>query len=148
MEVGATWHNVSKILGRETELEYRLQQLEPGHIVLVGHNKTATSTDDITVRPDGERSEVTYDATVELHGLAKLGAPIMQVRQPDRGEIHDHAPCGGSSQGRRSGRVTTGPRSWPPRPERWERRGCRAGVGHGSSSVNTRSIDHPGRSVK
>jgi carbon monoxide dehydrogenase subunit G len=87
VEVGATWHNVSKILGRETELEYRLDELEPGHIVLVGHNKTATSTDDITVRPDGERSEVTYDATVELHGLAKLAAPIMQVEFNRLGDL-------------------------------------------------------------
>jgi carbon monoxide dehydrogenase subunit G len=87
VEVGATWHNVSKILGRETELEYRLEELEPGHIVLVGRNKTATSTDDITVRPDGEWSEVTYDATVELHGLAKLGAPIMQVEFNRLGDL-------------------------------------------------------------
>lgn len=87
VEVGATWHNVSKVLGRETELEYRLQQLEPGHIVLVGRNKTATSTDDITVRPDGERSEVTYDATVELHGLAKLGAPVMQLEFNRLGDL-------------------------------------------------------------
>ncbi len=87
VEVGATWHNVSKVLGRETELEYRLEQLDPGHIVLVGRNKTATSTDDITVRADGERSEVTYDATVELHGLAKLGAPIMQVEFNRLGDL-------------------------------------------------------------
>jgi carbon monoxide dehydrogenase subunit G len=87
VEVGTTWHNVSKVLGRETELEYRLEELEPGHIVLVGRNKTATSTDDITVRPDGERSEVTYDATVELHGLAKLGAPIMQVEFNRLGDL-------------------------------------------------------------
>ncbi len=87
VEVGATWHNVSKVLGRETELEYRLEGLEPGHIVLVGRNKTATSTDDITVRPDGDRSEVTYDATVELHGMAKLGAPIMQVEFNRLGDL-------------------------------------------------------------
>ena len=77
--VGARWHNVSKILGRETALEYRLERLEAGHIVLVGSNKTATSTDDITVRAHGPGSEITYDATVELHGLAKLAAPVMQL---------------------------------------------------------------------
>ncbi len=87
VEVGATWHNVSKVLGRETELEYRLERLDPGHVVLVGRNKTATSTDDITVRGDGERSEVTYDATVELHGLAKLGAPIMQLEFNRLGDL-------------------------------------------------------------
>ena len=87
VEVGATWHNVSKILGRETELEYRLERLDPGHIVLVGRNKTATSTDDITVRPSGDGSEVTYDATVELNGLAKLGAPIMQIEFKRLGDL-------------------------------------------------------------
>lgn len=77
--VGARWHNVSKILGRETALEYRLERLEAGHIVLVGSNKTATSTDDITLRADGQGTEITYDATVELHGVAKLGAPLLQL---------------------------------------------------------------------
>jgi len=35
----------------------------------------------ITVRPapTGAGSEITYDATVELHGAAKLGAPLMQL---------------------------------------------------------------------
>jgi carbon monoxide dehydrogenase subunit G len=78
--VGARWHNVSKILGRETELEYTLERLEESRIVLVGRNKTATSTDDISVRPADGGSEVTYDATVELHGVAKLGSPLLQVQ--------------------------------------------------------------------
>lgn len=77
--VGARWHNVSKILGKETELEYRLERLDEGHLLLVGRNKTATSHDDITVRPHERGSEITYDARVELHGLAKLGGPIMQL---------------------------------------------------------------------
>lgn len=78
--VGATWHNVSKVLGRETELTYRLDTLEPGHIVLVGTNDTATSTDDITVRPtDSGGSEITYTADIELHGAAKLAAPVMKI---------------------------------------------------------------------
>jgi carbon monoxide dehydrogenase subunit G len=79
VRVGSTWTNVSKILGRETELSYRLQRLEPGRVTLVGTNKTATSTDDITVRPAPGGAEVTYEATVDLHGLAKLAAPIMRL---------------------------------------------------------------------
>lgn len=78
--VGARWHNVSKILGKETELEYTLERLEEHRVVLVGRNTTATSTDDITVRPADGGSEVTYDATVELHGVAKLGAPVLQAQ--------------------------------------------------------------------
>ncbi len=79
VQVGSTWANVSKVLGRETALNYRLQRLEPGRVTLVGSNKTATSTDDITVRPAPGGAEVTYNSTVELHGLAKLAAPIMRI---------------------------------------------------------------------
>jgi carbon monoxide dehydrogenase subunit G len=79
LEVGASWHNVSKVLGRETELTYRLQTLEAGHLVLVGTNDTATSTDDILVRPLGTGSEVTYHANIELHGTAKLAAAVVKL---------------------------------------------------------------------
>ncbi len=79
--VGATWRNTSKILGSTTELDYRLTHLDSERIELVGENKTATATDVITVRPvPGEGgSEITYDATVVLHGVAKLGSPLMQL---------------------------------------------------------------------
>jgi carbon monoxide dehydrogenase subunit G len=79
VEVGARWHNVSKILGLKTELEYTLTRLETDHITLVGRNDTATSTDDIVVRPHLDGAEVTYDSTVELHGAAKLAAPVMKL---------------------------------------------------------------------
>lgn len=79
VQVGAVWHNTSKILGVETELDYTLEHRDDERIELVGKNKTATAHDIITVRPDGSGSEITYDATVELHGMAKLGAPVMQL---------------------------------------------------------------------
>ena len=80
VQVGSTWRNVSKFLGRQTVLVYRLEALQPRHITLVGSNKTATSTDDITVRdahPSG--SEITYRARIELRGLARLGEPIVNA---------------------------------------------------------------------
>ncbi|MGZ6804641.1 MAG: SRPBCC family protein [Nocardioidaceae bacterium] len=77
--VGTTWHNTSKIAGITTELEYTLERLEPGKVVLVGRNDTATSTDTITVVPHEGGSEVTYDANVELHGAAKVGAPAVRL---------------------------------------------------------------------
>jgi carbon monoxide dehydrogenase subunit G len=84
VQVGATWRNVSKVLGATSELDYRLDRLDPGHIVLVGHHVkgTADSIDDITVVPDSTdpgRSEVTYDATITFHGLAKIASPLMQL---------------------------------------------------------------------
>lgn len=77
--VGATWQNVSKVLGRETTLTYRLDNLEPGRVTFVGTNTTATSTDDITVRPAARGSEITYHAHIEFHGVARLAAPIMKL---------------------------------------------------------------------
>jgi carbon monoxide dehydrogenase subunit G len=79
IEVGAQWHNVSKILGITAELTYTLEQLEPDTIVLVGRNEKSTSTDTITVRPAGDGTELTYRAELEMHGLAKLATPVMKL---------------------------------------------------------------------
>jgi carbon monoxide dehydrogenase subunit G len=80
VQVGSSWHNVSEFLGRQTELTYKLTRLEPGHLTFVGSNKSATSTDDITVRDTaGTGSEITYQADIELHGLAKLGGPVVKA---------------------------------------------------------------------
>ncbi|MEV6639103.1 SRPBCC family protein [Amycolatopsis sp. NPDC051371] len=79
VEVGARWHNVSKIAGVETELTYELTRLEPGRVVFNGSNDTATTTDDISFTAAGEGSTLTYHATIEFHGAAKLGAPIAKA---------------------------------------------------------------------
>lgn len=80
VRAGSTWRNVSKVLGRKTELMYRLDRLDPDHLTFVGTNKTATSTDDITVKPTADgRSEITYHARIELHGAAKLGEPVLKL---------------------------------------------------------------------
>lgn len=76
---GATWHNVSKIAGLTTELTYTLRTLTDDTIVLVGTNDSATSTDTITVAPDGTGSSITYRADLEMHGAAKLAAPAMKL---------------------------------------------------------------------
>ena len=79
VEVGARWHNVSRILGSSTELDYRLERLDPDRVVLVGRNRTATSTDDIRVVGHADGAQVTYDSTVVLNGAAKLAAPVMRL---------------------------------------------------------------------
>lgn len=76
--VGASWHNVSEFNGRQTELEYRLDMMEPGHLVFVGENKTATSTDEIRVVPAGSGSKITYRSEVVFHGIAKVAGPFVQ----------------------------------------------------------------------
>ncbi len=76
--VGSQWHNVSEFRGKQTELTYRLEQLEPGRIVFVGSNKTATSTDDLTVTEEGGVTTISYHATIKFHGLAKLADPLLK----------------------------------------------------------------------
>jgi carbon monoxide dehydrogenase subunit G len=81
VQVGSTWHNVSKIAGVTTELLYTLQELSDDTIVLVGANDSARSIDTITVvpNPDGAGSRVTYEAVIELKGAAKIADPIMKI---------------------------------------------------------------------
>lgn len=76
--VGTTWHNVSVVKGRETELSYRLAELDTGHVKLIGTNKTATSIDDMTVAATESGSMITYNAQITFNGLAKLAGPFLQ----------------------------------------------------------------------
>jgi carbon monoxide dehydrogenase subunit G len=78
VEVGAAWENVSKVRGRTTQLDYRLERLEPERLTFVGRNKTATSTDDITFTGHGESTQIHYDSNIVFHGLAKLADPLLR----------------------------------------------------------------------
>jgi len=75
--VGTTWHNVSEIMGHETELAYRLEELSPNHIKFVGENTGATSIDDMTFAPSGTGTSITYHSHVEFHGVAKIASPFL-----------------------------------------------------------------------
>lgn len=79
VQVGSRFHNVSKIAGVSTELDYRLETLTAGSIVFVGENDSATSTDTITVRPHAGGSEITYEAVIEAKGIGKLAEPLMKL---------------------------------------------------------------------
>lgn len=79
VQVGANWHNTSKLAGRTTELTYTLTELTQDTIVFVGENDSARTVDTITVRPAGTGSEVTYHADLELHGAAKLATPLAKL---------------------------------------------------------------------
>lgn len=76
--VGTTWHNVSAIKGRETQLTYELTRLEAGRLTFRGTNKTATSTDDIRVEASAAGgSTITYNAQIQFHGIAKVAGPFL-----------------------------------------------------------------------
>ena len=76
VEVGAEWDNVTKFLGRESKILYRLEHYGPERIMLVGRNKTVTSIDDITLRTVPGGTEITYVSDITFHGLAKFADPL------------------------------------------------------------------------
>jgi carbon monoxide dehydrogenase subunit G len=76
--VGTHYRNVSEFRGRETELDYVVETIDPGRrFVITGTNKTVTSKDTVTVRPTGGGSEVEYRAEMTFKGLASLASPFL-----------------------------------------------------------------------
>jgi carbon monoxide dehydrogenase subunit G len=81
VQVGARWQNVSEFLGQHTELTYELTHLDDHSVTFTGENKTASTTDEITV-VEGDSpgtSVITYHATITFHGAAKLAGPVAKV---------------------------------------------------------------------
>jgi uncharacterized protein YndB with AHSA1/START domain len=77
--LGTKYRNTSSFAGRETELEYVVQQLEPGRIFqLRGENKTVTALDTMTFRAAGGGTEVTYRAEFEFKGVTRLAQPLLK----------------------------------------------------------------------
>ncbi len=74
---GTVYRNVSRFAGREVALDYTVESLTDDGIVLVGRNRTTTSTDRITVRPHGAGSEVDYRAELSLSGPARFVQPVV-----------------------------------------------------------------------
>lgn len=81
VEVGSRWHNVSRFLGRRTELVYELTRDEKDGLQFVGRNDTATATDDISITAGAApgTTRIAYHAHLEFAGLAKLGAPVAKL---------------------------------------------------------------------
>lgn len=78
IRVGSTWRNVSIFRGKRTTLTYELTRDEPDHLIFVGRNKTATSTDDLAYVAADEETVITYRANITFHGLAKLADPFLK----------------------------------------------------------------------
>ncbi len=77
--LGSTYRLMVRSFGRTVPLEYRIVELDrPRRVVLRAENSTVRSTDVIEVAsdPDGG-STVTYDATLELKGVAALFTPLL-----------------------------------------------------------------------
>jgi len=76
--VGTRYHNVSRFLGRRTELTYVVEEVSaPTLIRLRGENSTVVAHDHLRLRPtQSGGTEVTYRARFDFKGLARLAAPL------------------------------------------------------------------------
>lgn len=76
--VGTTYHNVSRFMGRTTELTYVVERHEPDRLLaLRGENKSVVAHDTMEIAPDGAGTRVTYTAEFDFKGLAGLVAPLL-----------------------------------------------------------------------
>ena len=76
--VGTSYHNTSKFSGRETELVYVVQAVEPMvRFALRGENKTVVAHDTMEFHGDDHRTTVTYTADFAFKGLARLVSPLL-----------------------------------------------------------------------
>ena len=76
--VGTTYRNVSRFLGKETELTYVVIGLEQARtIALRGANKTVVAHDTMRLSGDDEHAEVDYTAVFEFQGLARYLEPLL-----------------------------------------------------------------------
>jgi hypothetical protein len=77
--LGSTYRLTVRSFGRTIPLEYRIVEMDrPHRVVLRAENSTVRSTDVIEVS-SGPRSgsTLTYDATLELKGVAALFTPLL-----------------------------------------------------------------------
>jgi len=75
--VGSKYHTVAEFRGKRQEIDYVVTELGERHIQLRGENKTVVSIDNITVKPAGTGSEVTYRAEFSMKGLFALVQPFL-----------------------------------------------------------------------
>lgn len=76
--VGTRYHNVSKFLGRQTELIYVVEEHKaPLRLKLRGENKTVVARDTMTLEATASGgTELTYHAEFTFQGVARLLAPL------------------------------------------------------------------------
>jgi hypothetical protein len=78
VRVGATFEVVVRVGKRQLSLRYEVKRLESDRLIaLDAQSRWFRSYDVITVAAKGSGSVVSYDALLELKGLAKLAAPLM-----------------------------------------------------------------------
>ncbi len=90
--MGAAYDVTVAAFPRDLTLRYEVVEHDPPHTCLVVARSSAfTSTDRITVEPDGGGSIVTYDAELTLNGPLGLFDPALRLAF---GRIGDRAAAG------------------------------------------------------
>ena len=76
---GTRYHNVSRFLGRETELTYVAEEVDsPRLLKMRGENKTVVAVDTMTLTPTASGgTELHYSADFTFKGLARLATPFL-----------------------------------------------------------------------
>lgn len=77
--VGTRYRNISRFLGRETELIYVLEEAEPSRrLRMRGSNRTVEAVDTMTLRPTASGgTELHYRAEFDFKGPARFVAPLL-----------------------------------------------------------------------
>ena len=77
---GSRFRVVASVLGRRVPLVYEIRAYErPGRLVLCANDGALTSLDEIHFSPRAGGTRVSYEARVELAGLAGLADPLLQL---------------------------------------------------------------------
>lgn len=79
LRVGSQWVNTSAFMGRRTVLTYRLETLEPRHLVFQGKNESATSRDDLRFAEVPRGTEITYRAEIAFAGALRVLSPLLRL---------------------------------------------------------------------
>lgn len=78
--VGTVYHNVSKILGHETEVEYVVTEVRPESLLrLTGTANGMQLLDTMTFEQTATGTRVTYRAEFNPQGAAKLVTPLLPL---------------------------------------------------------------------
>jgi uncharacterized protein YndB with AHSA1/START domain len=78
--VGTVYKNVSRMLGRDVEVEYTVLDVEPQRLFrLAGKTSSMDLLDTMTFEEADGQVRVTYTAEFTPHGAAKLAEPLMPI---------------------------------------------------------------------
>ncbi len=81
--VGTRYRNVSKFLGRTTELTYTAVELQPGTLIhFEGRNDQFVGHDRLRIEPVDEGSQVSYVAEFTFRGVSRIAVPLVALYLP------------------------------------------------------------------